>query len=97
MLAIARALMTRPRLLILDEPTEGVMPRLVADIRREIATIAASGIAVLLVEQNLRTALRLAGRVVIMERGRTAFAGSPDALRSDPDLVHRLLGVGIPT
>jgi branched-chain amino acid transport system ATP-binding protein len=94
MLAIARALMTRPRLLILDEPTEGVMPRLVADIRREIAAIAAAGIAVLLVEQNLRTALRLASRVVIMERGRTAFAGSPEVLRSDTDLVHRLLGVG---
>ncbi|GGG39648.1 ABC transporter ATP-binding protein [Caldovatus sediminis] len=97
MLAIARALMMRPRLLILDEPTEGVMPRLVNDIRREIAAIAASGIAVLLVEQNLRTALRLARHVVIMERGHTAFAGPPESLRADPDLAHRLLGVGAPT
>jgi branched-chain amino acid transport system ATP-binding protein len=96
MLAIARALITRPRLLILDEPTEGVMPRLVADIRREIAAIAASGIAVLLIEQNLRTALRLADHVVIMERGRTAFTGTPEMLRADPKLVHRLLGVGVP-
>ena len=54
------------------------MPRLMVDIRREIAAIAASGIAVLLVEQNLRTALRLADRVVVMERGRTAFAGASE-------------------
>jgi branched-chain amino acid transport system ATP-binding protein len=97
MLAIARALMTRPRLLILDEPTEGIMPRLVAEIRRFIAEIAASGIAVLLVEQNLKAALAIADHIVVMERGRTAFAGAPEALRADADLVHRLLGVGIPT
>jgi len=72
------------------------MPRLMVDIRREIAAIAASGIAVLLVEQNLRTALRLADRVVVMERGRTAFAGASEVLRADPELVHRLLGVGVP-
>ncbi|MBR0641850.1 ABC transporter ATP-binding protein [Plastoroseomonas hellenica] len=97
MLAIARALMTQPKLLILDEPTEGIMPRLVAEIRRFIAEIAASGIAVLLVEQNLKAALAIADHVVVMERGRTAFAGPPGALRADADLVHRLLGVGIPT
>jgi branched-chain amino acid transport system ATP-binding protein len=96
MLSIARALMTRPRLLILDEPTEGIMPRLVTEIRHFIAEIAASGIAVLLVEQNLKAALSLADHVVVMERGRTAFSGAPASLREDGDLVHRLLGVGIP-
>jgi branched-chain amino acid transport system ATP-binding protein len=96
LLAIARALMTKPRLLILDEPTEGVMPKLVADIQKEIVRIARSGIAVLLVEQNLRTVLRLADGVALMERGRIAFDGTPQQLRDDPEIVHRLLGVGVP-
>ena len=77
------------------------MPPQLAPMRKcrkpsSIAEIAASGIAVLLVEQNLKAALALADHVVVMERGRTAFAGGPATLRGDPGLVHRLLGVGIP-
>ncbi|MFM9449630.1 ABC transporter ATP-binding protein, partial [Streptomyces acidiscabies] len=63
MLAIARCLVMQPTTIMLDEPTEGIMPKLVAQIRAEIGAVAKSGIAVLLVEQNLRTALKLASNV----------------------------------
>lgn len=95
MLAIARCLLMRPKLIMLDEPTEGIMPKLVAQIRHEIAEIAKCGIAVLLVEQNLRTALKLANRVYLMERGRIAHEATPAALRASPEIVHRYLGVAL--
>lgn len=97
MLAIARCLLMQPRLIILDEPTEGIMPKLVAQIRREIADIARRGISVLLVEQNLRTALRLADRLYLMERGQTVYEGTPASLQAAPDIVHRYLGVSLKT
>jgi branched-chain amino acid transport system ATP-binding protein len=96
MLAIARCLLMQPSLIMLDEPTEGIMPKLVAQIRREIAEIARRGISVLLVEQNLRTALKLADRVYLMERGRIAHEATPDELAADPETVHRYLGVSLP-
>ncbi|PWB57571.1 MAG: ABC transporter ATP-binding protein [Bradyrhizobiaceae bacterium] len=95
MLAIARCLVMRPKLIILDEPTEGIMPKLVAQIRHEIAGIARQGISVLLVEQNLRTALRLAKRIYLMERGQIVHEGTPESLQADPDIVHRYLGVSL--
>lgn len=95
MLAIARCLMMRPKLIILDEPTEGIMPKLVAQIRNEIAAIAKRGIAVLLVEQNLRTALRLANRIYFMERGQVVHEGTAEEVRSSPDITHRYLGVSL--
>jgi branched-chain amino acid transport system ATP-binding protein len=67
MLAIARCLMMGPKLIILDEPTEGIMPRLVSQIRREIHRINQSGVSILLVEQNVETALKLCPRVFLME------------------------------
>jgi branched-chain amino acid transport system ATP-binding protein len=97
MLAIARALLTEPKLIILDEPTEGIMPKLVAQIRHEIADIARRGISVLLVEQNLRTALRLANRVYLMERGQIVHEATAAGLRADPETVHRYLGVSLKT
>jgi len=97
MLAIARCLLMEPKLIILDEPTEGIMPKLVAQIRHEIADFAKRGISVLLVEQNLRTALRLANRVYLMERGRIVHEGSPASLQADPETVHRYLGVSLRT
>ena len=66
MLAIARCLMMRPKLIILDEPTEGIMPRLVSQIRREIHRINQTGVSILLVEQNVETALKLCPRVFLM-------------------------------
>lgn len=95
MLAIARCLLLEPKLIILDEPTEGIMPKLVAQIRYEIASIAKRGISVLLVEQNLRTALRLASRVYLMERGQIVHEGTSASLQADPEIVHRYLGVSL--
>jgi branched-chain amino acid transport system ATP-binding protein len=95
MLAIARCLLLEPKLIILDEPTEGIMPKLVAQIRHEIASIAKRGISVLLVEQNLRTALRLASRVYLMERGQIVHEGTSASLQADPEIVHRYLGVSL--
>jgi branched-chain amino acid transport system ATP-binding protein len=97
MLAIARCLVMKPKLIILDEPTEGIMPKLVAQIRHEIADIARRGISVLLVEQNLRTALRLANRVYLMERGEIVHEGTAASLQESPEIVHRYLGVSLKT
>ena len=93
MLAIARCLMMRPKLIILDEPTEGIMPRLVSQIRREIHRISQSGVSVLLVEQNVETALKLCPRVFLMEKGTIVYAGASHDLKSQPEIVHRYLGV----
>lgn len=97
MLAIARCLLMQPKLIILDEPTEGIMPKLVAQIRHEIADIAKRGISVLLVEQNLRTALRLADRIYFMERGQIVHEGTAASVRTEPDIIHRYLGVSLKT
>ncbi|MGL9622991.1 ABC transporter ATP-binding protein [Bradyrhizobium sp. U531] len=94
-LALGRCLMRRPSLILLDEPTEGIMPKLVADIRREIAAIAARGVSVLLIEQNLRTALNLAGRIYLMEKGVVVHEATPEQLKSDPSTIHRYLGVAL--
>jgi len=93
MLAIARCLMMRPKLLILDEPTEGIMPRLVSQIRREIHRINQSGVSILLVEQNVETALKLCPRVFLMEKGTIVYDGAAQELKSQPEIVHRYLGL----
>jgi branched-chain amino acid transport system ATP-binding protein len=93
MLAIARCLMMRPRLIILDEPTEGVMPRLVSQIRREIYRINQSGVSILLVEQNVETALKLCPRVFLMEKGTIVYSGTAHELKTQPEIIHRYLGV----
>lgn len=94
-LAIGRCLMRKPSLILLDEPTEGIMPKLVAEIRREVAAIAKRGVSVLLVEQNLRTALSLATRIYLMEKGQVVHEATPEQLNSDPSTVHRYLGVAL--
>ena len=93
MLAIARCLMMRPKLISLDEPTEGIMPRLVSQIRREIHRINQSGVSILLVEQNVTTALKLCPRVFLMEKGSIVYDGTAQDLKSQPEIVHRYIGV----
>ncbi|MBI4635532.1 MAG: ABC transporter ATP-binding protein [Candidatus Rokubacteria bacterium] len=93
MLAIARALMTRPRVLLLDEPSLGLAPMLSREIFRVIQRISAAGVTVLLVEQNARRALALASRGYVLETGRVAVAGSSQALVSDPRIRAAYLGL----
>jgi branched-chain amino acid transport system ATP-binding protein len=93
MLAIGRCLMMRPRLIILDEPTEGIMPRLVSQIRREIHRINQSGVSILLVEQNVETALKLCSNVFLMEKGAIVHSGTSPELKARPEIVHRYLGL----
>jgi urea transport system ATP-binding protein len=91
-LAIARALTTRPRLLILDEPTEGIQPNVIQDIGRVIRHLAKDrGMAVVLVEQYFDWARALSDHISVMVRGEVALAGTTEAL--DPDAVQRLLTV----
>ena len=93
MLAIGRALMTNPRLLILDEATEGLAPRIRAEIWRVLAALKAAGQAILLVDKNIAPLLRLADRHYILERGRTVWSGGSAELAAAPELQHRYLGV----
>ncbi|GAA3812377.1 urea ABC transporter ATP-binding subunit UrtE [Sphaerisporangium flaviroseum] len=90
-LAMARALVTRPKLLILDEPTEGIQPSIILEIEEAIERLHASGLAVLLVEQYLDLALRLADRFIILDAGQVVHAGTAEELRGEE--VHRLLAV----
>jgi branched-chain amino acid transport system ATP-binding protein len=93
MLAISRCLMMKPKLIILDEPTEGIMPMLVAQIRDEIAAISKSGVSILLVEQNVRTALKLCSRIYVMEKGKIIFNGVTDHLKNEPEILNNYLGI----
>jgi branched-chain amino acid transport system ATP-binding protein len=92
MLAIGRALMARPRLLLLDEPSLGIAPILVDRIYETIGEIHRSGVAILLVEQNAHRALEAAGRGYVLETGRVVLTNSSAALRSDPRVQEAYLG-----
>ena len=93
MLAIARALMTNPQLLLMDEPTEGLAPLLVREVGRVIERLKASGLSILLVEQNLPLAIRLADHVHVVSRGRIVYSGPAPALWANADVKSRYLGV----
>ncbi len=93
MLAIARALMTNPELLLMDEPTEGLAPLLVREVGRVIEGLKASGLSILLVEQNLPLAIRLADHVHVVSRGRIVHSGPAPALWANEEVKSRYLGV----
>jgi branched-chain amino acid transport system ATP-binding protein len=93
MLAIGRALMMNPSTLMLDEPTEGLSPLYVETVGQAIRTLQSHGIAMLLVEQNLKFALRYADHVHIMNRGSLVYSSSPQALAGDDEARARYLGV----
>jgi len=92
MLAVGRALMMRPRLLMLDEPSMGLAPLLVNEVFDIIATIKAQGIPILLVEQNARKALQIANVAHVLERGTIVQSGSAEHLREDPSVILAYLG-----
>jgi branched-chain amino acid transport system ATP-binding protein len=93
MLAIGRALMSNPELLLLDEPTEGLAPLLVREVGRVIAELKRSGLSILLVEQNLALALSVADRVHVLSRGQIVHTGTPGELMGNEDVKTRYLGV----
>jgi branched-chain amino acid transport system ATP-binding protein len=93
MLAIGRALMTNPRLLILDEATEGLAPLMRDDIWHTIRVVRDSGIAVIVVDKTVSAVLSLADRVTVLVKGSVVYSGDPQALREDTALMHKHLGV----
>jgi len=93
MLAIGRALMGNPRVLLMDEPSEGLAPLIVAEVGRTIARLKAEGQSILLVEQNVKLAFELADDVVILNTGRVVFAGRAADVRDDRALITQHLGV----
>ena len=93
MLAIGRALMGNPRVLLMDEPSEGLAPLIVAEVGRTLLRLKREGQSILLVEQNIKLALDLADEVVILNTGRVAFSGSAGQVRNDQALITQHLGV----
>ena len=94
MLAIGRALMSRPRLLLLDEPSLGLAPLMVERIFETIAELKSQGRTILLVEQNVHHALDVADRAYVLETGRITLDGPAEQLRADPKVEQSYLGVG---
>ena len=93
MLAIGRALMTNPALLLMDEPTEGLAPMLVREVGRALAELKAQGLSILLVEQSLPFALKVADHVTVLSRGRVVHSGPPAELWANEEVKSRYLGL----
>ncbi|MBV8601407.1 MAG: ABC transporter ATP-binding protein [Candidatus Eremiobacteraeota bacterium] len=93
MLAIARALVQDAKVILLDEPTEGLAPLIVREVENIVREIKASGVTVLLVEQNLYSALSLADRCYIIDQGQIRFEGTPEEVRQNEDVLKRYLHV----
>jgi branched-chain amino acid transport system ATP-binding protein len=93
MLAIARAMTLEPKIVLLDEPTEGLMPRMVGQIRQIIEALHRDGVAILLVEQNVPLTLGVSDRIYIMEKGVVRHHAPAAALRADATVIHQYLGV----
>ncbi len=94
MLAMARALALEPDILLLDEPTEGLMPSMIARIRDTVARLGERGVSTILVEQRVDAVLPVANRVTFVENGRARETVSVDAVRADPGMVKKYVGVG---
>ncbi|MCP4295511.1 MAG: ABC transporter ATP-binding protein [Proteobacteria bacterium] len=96
MLAIARALMTNPQILLMDEPSEGLAPVIVDELVRIISQLKDhAGMSMILVEQNTRVALKISERTIVMDRGRITYDGDSDTLRTDTDKLEGLIGISI--
>jgi branched-chain amino acid transport system ATP-binding protein len=93
MLAIGRALMTNPRLLVLDEATEGLAPVIREEIWRTLARLKAEGLSQIVIDKNIHHLAALADRHFVIEKGRVVWQGDSSALRSKPEIVHQYLGV----
>jgi len=93
MLAVGRALMTNPKLLILDEATEGLAPLVRVDIYRSIEQLKAEGLSILIIDKDVRALTRVADRHYVLEKGRVVWSGSSAQLRENRDVQHRYLGV----
>jgi branched-chain amino acid transport system ATP-binding protein len=93
MLAIARALMLDPEMLLMDEPTEGLAPVMVQLVEATLLKLKEAGLSILLVEQNLRSALSVADSVFVLETGTVVYTGAASALAADKETMHRYLGV----
>ena len=93
MLAVGRALMTNPKLLILDEASEGLAPLVRVDIYRSIEQLKAEGLSILIIDKDLRALTRIADRHYVLEKGRVVWSGSSAQLRDNQDVQHRYLGV----
>jgi branched-chain amino acid transport system ATP-binding protein len=93
MLAIARGLVAKPAMMLVDEPTEGLAPILVQNLTDILAAINRTGTTILLVEQTLEVALTLSRRLYVMDQGRVQFEGTPDQLRKDPTIQQRFLEI----
>jgi branched-chain amino acid transport system ATP-binding protein len=92
MLSISRALLINPKVLILDEPSQGLAPMIVREVFRIVAQMRAEGISVLLVEQNARMSLEIADHAYVLDDGKVVYSGPAEELRRDQDLVDRLAG-----
>jgi len=93
MLAIGRALMTNPQLMILDEATEGLAPLIRAEIWRVVAKLKAEGLSIMLIDKNVHALTKVADRHFVIERGRVVWTGSSAELTAAPDVQHRYLGI----
>jgi branched-chain amino acid transport system ATP-binding protein len=93
MLAVGRALMTNPRLLILDEATEGLAPMIRSDIYRSIERLKGEGLSILVIDKDVKALTQVADRHYVLEKGRVVWSGSTPELASNPGVQHRYLGV----
>ena len=95
MLAVARALCLEPKVLLMDEPTEGLMPSMIDTILKTVSLLKSRGVAVLLVEQKVEAALKVADRIAFLEHGSIQATTTPAALHADPAPLQRYIGVGL--